>query len=374
MHIRFGETIRRLRREKGLTQEALAARLNVSFQTISKWERDESWPDLSMLPVLAGFFDVRTDDLLGLDQAENERRIQEILDYLRTDGHSWKEGLKAARAALKEFPNEYRLWGEYFSKLTAIGWHDAEEGDRMRARLPEIKTVYNNIIENCTNDDIRSGVKSCLCLYYGILVKKEPEKSATELEELKRIIGEFPSLWQSKEYINTFPHMLPCSPEENRNNCHEAILELLRLFVAMVAHLGNTMDEKEHQPIRYVLLDVFNAVFPDSDYGRLSPNMFNWWEVTALGAAHAGNFDEAFASIRKCMEIVRRYEKLSQRSVHTSPMLRGCVFDKSSCEWLSMKRVRNSLNCENHSHASTNPWPEAFKADPRFAEIMAMVG
>jgi transcriptional regulator with XRE-family HTH domain len=173
MNILFGESVRRLRREKGLTQEQLAARLNVSYQTVSNWERDENWPDLSMLCVLAGFFGVKADDLLGMDKAENERRIQEILDSL-ADGQNWQESLAALREALKEFPGEYRLWGAYFNRLTGIGWHDPGEGDRMRARLPEIKTVYQNIMENCTNDDIRLEAKSCLCLYYGILVNKEP--------------------------------------------------------------------------------------------------------------------------------------------------------------------------------------------------------
>ena len=42
MQIQFGESVRRLRRERGLTQEQLASRLNVAFQTISKWEREKA--------------------------------------------------------------------------------------------------------------------------------------------------------------------------------------------------------------------------------------------------------------------------------------------------------------------------------------------
>ncbi|MCL2494766.1 MAG: helix-turn-helix domain-containing protein [Oscillospiraceae bacterium] len=373
MQILFGESLRRLRREKGLTQEQLAARLNVSYQTISNWERDENWPDLSMLPVLARFFGVRTDDLLGIDQAENERRIQEILDLLGTDGRNWEQTLQAAREALKEFPMEYRLWGAYFNRLTAIGWHDAGEGERMRARLPEIRSVYSNILENCTNDAIRLEAKSCLCLYYGVLVKKEPEKSAAELKELRRIIGEFPGLWQTREYMGTF-HLLPHSREENRRICHEAILQMLRVLNGMMVHLGNTMDKEEHLPIEYALLDIFNAVCPDGDYGAIGPNVFNLWEAIALGAAHAGNCDAAFAAIGQCIEIARRFEELPQTSVHTSPMLRGHVFDKSGFPWLNMNQVRKSLRCEEHTHASINPWPEAFKADPRFAELLALAG
>ncbi|MCL2532396.1 MAG: helix-turn-helix domain-containing protein, partial [Oscillospiraceae bacterium] len=47
MKLYFGESVRRLRLAAGLTQEQLAQRLHVSFQTISKWERNESYPDIT---------------------------------------------------------------------------------------------------------------------------------------------------------------------------------------------------------------------------------------------------------------------------------------------------------------------------------------
>ncbi|MCL2195009.1 MAG: helix-turn-helix domain-containing protein, partial [Oscillospiraceae bacterium] len=77
MQLYFGESVRRLRQAAGLTQEQLAQRLHVTFQTIRKWERNESYPDITMLPVLAGLFGVRVDELLGVNQAENERRVQQ---------------------------------------------------------------------------------------------------------------------------------------------------------------------------------------------------------------------------------------------------------------------------------------------------------
>ena len=49
----IGTTIAALRREKGLTQDALAAQLGVSAQAVSKWENGLSCPDILMLPVSA---------------------------------------------------------------------------------------------------------------------------------------------------------------------------------------------------------------------------------------------------------------------------------------------------------------------------------
>ena len=60
----IGQFIAVLRKSNGLTQKDLAEELNVSDKTISHWERDESAPDLSLIPVIADLFGVTADELL----------------------------------------------------------------------------------------------------------------------------------------------------------------------------------------------------------------------------------------------------------------------------------------------------------------------
>lgn len=61
----FQDNLRTLRKSKGITQEELAARLNVVRQTISKWEKGLSVPDAEMLMKLAAVFEVPVSQLLG---------------------------------------------------------------------------------------------------------------------------------------------------------------------------------------------------------------------------------------------------------------------------------------------------------------------
>ena len=65
--MKFDENLRDLRKEKGYSQEELADRLNVTRQTVSKWENGSAMPDLKKLTELAEFFGVSMDKLLGLD-------------------------------------------------------------------------------------------------------------------------------------------------------------------------------------------------------------------------------------------------------------------------------------------------------------------
>ena len=71
----MGAIIRRLRTEKGWTQETLAERLHLTAQAVSRWETEQSLPDVSQLPLLARALGVTTDTLYGMDEPEEDDLI-----------------------------------------------------------------------------------------------------------------------------------------------------------------------------------------------------------------------------------------------------------------------------------------------------------
>ena len=71
----LGKKIMTMRKEKNLSQEQLAEKLNVTRQTISNWENGKFYPDIDSLVNLSRFFNVSLDDLLSYDD--------KVLDYLK---------------------------------------------------------------------------------------------------------------------------------------------------------------------------------------------------------------------------------------------------------------------------------------------------
>jgi len=65
MNETLGKRIAQYRKEKGLRQDDLAEMLGVSPQAVSKWENDQTCPDISLLPQLAGILGVTVDELLS---------------------------------------------------------------------------------------------------------------------------------------------------------------------------------------------------------------------------------------------------------------------------------------------------------------------
>lgn len=65
MNLKIGITIKNLRIKNKVTQDQLATFLGVTPQAISRWESETSYPDIELLPSIAEFFSVSTDELLG---------------------------------------------------------------------------------------------------------------------------------------------------------------------------------------------------------------------------------------------------------------------------------------------------------------------
>ena len=115
----IGEKIAQLRRDAGMTQEALASRLVISPQAISKWERGIANPDLELIPEIAKLFGISTDELLGLSspkarENELESRISSLERLLtmltEKDDHATREILLQGAPRVASFD---------FTKMTA---------------------------------------------------------------------------------------------------------------------------------------------------------------------------------------------------------------------------------------------------------------
>lgn len=77
----FGENLKTLRKQKGFSQEELAARLHVVRQTISKWEKNLSVPDADTLIRLAEILEVSVSELLGT-KIESENVASDVAEQL----------------------------------------------------------------------------------------------------------------------------------------------------------------------------------------------------------------------------------------------------------------------------------------------------
>lgn len=82
MKLNIGENIRKYRKQADLTQDQLADRLGVSYQSVSRWENGLTYPDMELLPSIAKIFNVSIDELLGMPEEKKEQEAKSIFTEL----------------------------------------------------------------------------------------------------------------------------------------------------------------------------------------------------------------------------------------------------------------------------------------------------
>ncbi len=91
----IGEKLLELRKSKHLSQEEVADQLNVSRQTVSKWETDQSMPDFDKIAPLCELYDISADELLMMkrkEETENFETVEKSIDS------SYDEGIRRKKA------------------------------------------------------------------------------------------------------------------------------------------------------------------------------------------------------------------------------------------------------------------------------------
>lgn len=79
----IGETIASLRKEKGMTQNELAEKMNVTDKAVSKWERDLSCPDVNTISKLADILEVSVEELLKVKKKDNlEMKTKDLMNLI----------------------------------------------------------------------------------------------------------------------------------------------------------------------------------------------------------------------------------------------------------------------------------------------------
>lgn len=144
MKLELSENLRRLRRERELSQEQLAEKLGVSVSSLSRWETGSTYPDIEMLPTLAGFFGTSIDELLGISSAlREERRLALWAEYENIE--DWDEHIAFMRRAFAEMPTEW-----------AFAWEMCDEMAQKEETRAESCHIAYDVLDRCTDTYWRS--------------------------------------------------------------------------------------------------------------------------------------------------------------------------------------------------------------------------
>lgn len=310
----FGSTIKRLRKERSLTQDQLANLLNVTPQAVSRWETNAAMPDISLLIPLANVFNVSTDTLLEVDVQKNEEHIREFsihyMTFMDPYGKTLKEKLSIYRDEVRKYPNCAQL------KEALIGVINFE--CELQGAFPD-PALYREMA-NLTEDIIAlGGGKHGLSyhrhqlVYYSEKLKNpvraaEIAETAPEMEACKEVL--LPSSLSGREQIDA-----------RKNLIFKCTDLLINTIYALYGENASDLTEDEWEALRStenVVATMYGHDF--SNHFVLARNLYS----AVHGALKRGNQAEA---INRLQQVAEKLSALETETAPRNPLVLEAQFD-----------------------------------------------
>lgn len=364
MTIYFGENLKRLRKEKDLTQENLADFLGVAYQTVSKWERGENYPDITTLISISLFFNISIDDLLGVDKVQKEQKINEYLKLY--DDMKLKDlslTFSKFQEAVKEFPGDFRISVRYMqllheAKIRTLSMEEINSCEYKKTS-EEISKIYDSIQKHCTEDSIRIWSKTIMISHllwkYDCICNEEGKYHVYEeyLQKANEIINTLPAMCDSREMM--------AIDRENYYETHKNTLEEL-MFLLQNEIFGyffhNSIEDriKTYECVQGLL----ELIYPDGNYSKnCFHRLYNYGHLGHL-YHQIGDDENALKNLNFAAEYAKELDKTSETSERAKRFYNyGPVYRETNASQF-MKIVMT----EHY------PLSDEFKSKPEFKEII----
>ena len=243
------------RRKRGITQEEFAAHLGVVKATVSKWETGASYPDISMLPLMATFFDISIDTLMGYTPQMAEEKIEKLYQQLALEftQKSFEEVIAECEGIIKKYYSCYSL----LHRMAILYLNHAP-----LASTPErSQQILRDIVKLCERVTIQSKDRE---LVYGALnIQAMSYLSLNEGENVLKLLGESLTCpYPDKTLIAQAYQLL--GNEEKAQEALQAILymNLMEMFHTMIHTIqSNLSDIAIAEPVYLraeMIADTFN--------------------------------------------------------------------------------------------------------------------
>jgi len=295
----IGSNIKRLRRERDITQEQLAEYLNISVSAISQWECGKTAPDISLLAPLANILDVSADALLGIDVINKEKQIQDIVEnakeYYFTD---CERAISILREGLKEYPNSYvlmeRLMNGLHIKKYDITRTNEISKDETLILLNEIIKLGEKILAECIDDKHRLWALRKLCHVYS-----DPEIGMTE--KAIELAEKLPEGEDTRESLLARLYEGEKKFKQLRENMQRYFSELIKNADEFKAiyFANDALPIDEYITVNEKIVSLIDIMFEDENYGYFRFTMKGCCSVLAENYAKLNDYDKAIEYLKR---------------------------------------------------------------------------
>lgn len=309
----IGKIIKRLRRERDMTQEQLAEILSISPQAVSRWETDMAMPDISLIAPICNLFNVSSDELLEIDFAQMQKNVDVII--LEADKYSQRGYFDEARNILengiKKYPDNINLITELM--YLSFWQHNRTDDDKY---INDAIKFGERILEQSTEDGQRHSAIQILCFSYSHIGR---------LEEAETLAKSMPPICESQEILLSGIYSGDKAFNTKRSEINSLFQHLSNSLVFLQTKLDSgewAFTQEECAVLREKRIALINLFFENGDFGFYHTHLCDTHRDQAIYYAKINDEKKALDHLRLAAEHAIKFISYANEE-NTSLIFRG---------------------------------------------------
>lgn len=289
----FSIKLRDVRVNKNITQETLAGIIGVQPQTVSKWERGETYPDIETLPTIANYFKISIDELLGNDILGERKDIEDnFLSFQnKLDDNEWFDlCLKYHR----RYPRDPQISTLFLQQLCT----------NSRDKLPEYTYLAyetcDQLLAECTDFSYRREAVYSICL---ICLD----------EEVDRWLDKLSKDWDT-ERLDVWAQRSRCLADKKNEKIYRCAANFYE-SVKMTSRLYEDLNYKNmpNQAVEWYLnyLKMLDGLSGVSDFNKIPDGWLGEYEYAyyqiSVGYFECGEQENGYEALEKAFALYQRW-------------------------------------------------------------------
>lgn len=369
--LKLGENIKKFRSKQELTQEQLADIIGVSAQAVSRWENGTTFPDITLLPTIASYFDVTLDELIGMDNFKSGEQLKELLSQLEENSSKGLiyENIELLRNAVKTYPTNYDLQLKLVIQLRFCSYENGQgiSEEKNISLYRGAANIGDHILSHCTDGVIINQTTQQLCYIYSYLgEKKKAIEYAMKLPNVgctnTVVLGD---LYEGKQQKTHLKRSIKCYA----NMFGNALANLAELgYKNSLGYKSETVSAAERIKILKKSLAIFDIVFENGDYLDYSATVSTTYQNIAAMSMIEGDYELALSSLEKAAKFAIMSDALPEKAQHTSLLVKGLGYDK-----LDTIKNFNFTECKILYDVMQMDSYDAIRDDKRFIAVLEKI-
>lgn len=270
--------------------QTCSASLNCTPSLFSKnfkkeFATEEGYPDITLLPSIAGFFGVTVDTVCGLD-AEREKEEVEKIKTQALQTLDTAEQVNIFRQGLEKYPHSFDLQAEPACALLGL------RNDNRQQHLEESIRLHERILERCTDQKIRSDVQANICTAYNW---------AGYHDKALKMAESLPNLYKTKE-VEICELVDGDALVDNIQDGIQRWIWCLYYWVSKLCHAANHYTTDEKMALYQKVINIYEIIYENRDHLFGLKRILCCYQEMAEIFLEDGRTEECIASLEKAVE------------------------------------------------------------------------